>query len=85
MKHAKECEGRPVIKYANGTFMCIDPFCENAPDVQTDEGGWLCLDCAVYHFGGWTDAATHRRVGDHRRDVEFDSEAEAEAIALLRR
>lgn len=79
------CEGKPVVKFGDGTLMNIDPFCEAVPDVLTDDDRWLCLDCAVYHFGGWIDSAAERRVVDHRRDVGFDpdDEANAQAIAYI--
>jgi len=77
-----ECEGHPVIKFGDGTFMTIDPFCDAAPQVRTDDNRWLCLDCAVYHFGGWVNSATERWVIDHRRDIGFDPDDEADAQAI---
>jgi hypothetical protein len=86
-ERSKECEGKAVVRFGDGTVANIEPFCEAVPDVETSDNRWLCLDCATFHFGGWSEPDTEQWVARHRRAIGFDREEEsnAKAIAYLNR
>lgn len=86
-KRSKKCEGQAVNRCGDGTVLTILPVCEAVPDVRTHDNRWLCLDCAAYHFGGWSESDAEQWVARHREDIGFDpdEESNAQAVAYLNR